>query len=397
MTAAVMIALRELRHEWLASLCFVAALVGGLAPLLVILALKNGVIDAMVDRLVEDPANRELIAVGAGRHEMAFFDRMAARPDVAFVMPATRTINAQANAVRNLDGRQMERAVTLIPSAEGDPLLAGAAPFVEPGKVILSKELAESLDVAAGGHVEILIGREIDGQRESARAQFAVLAVLTQDRYGRMAVFVSLSDLLAVERFRDDASVRAADWLAARDAPAAYASFRLYAARLQDIGPLAQALQAEGVETRPRAQNAALLLGFRDNLGFLYSVIAVLGVSGFWAAMAANLRAMVARQRLSFSLLALIGMQDGARRLVPLVQSVLLVFAGLIATLLLVAVIIVLVNRLFLGSTGENVAHLGPDDVAVTLAIGLVTALTAAFWARRAIDGIGPDDVLREG
>jgi putative ABC transport system permease protein len=113
--------------------------------------------------------------------------------------------------------------------------------------------------------------------------------------------------------------------------------------------------------------------------------------------MAANLRAMVARQRLSFSLLALIGMQDGARRLVPLVQSVLLVFAGLIATLLLVAVIFVLVNRLFFGSTGENVAYLGPDDVAVTLAIGLVTAVTAAFWARRAIAGIGPDDVLREG
>jgi putative ABC transport system permease protein len=397
MTAAVQIALRELRHEWLASLCFVAALVGGLAPLLVILALKNGVIDAMVDRLVEDPANRELIAVGAGRHETAFFDRMSARRDVAFVMPATRTINAQANAVRNLEGRQMERAVTLIPSAEGDPLLAGAAPFVEPGKVVLSQELAESLDVAAGGQVEMLIGREIDGQRESARAQFAVLAVLTPDRYGRMAVFVSLSDLLAVERFRDDASVRAADWLEARDAPSSYASFRLYAAQLQDIGPLAQALRAEGVETRPRAQNAALLLGFRDNLGFLYSVIAVLGVSGFWAAMAANLRAMVARQRLSFSLLALIGMQDGARRLVPLVQSVLLVFAGLIATLLLVAVIIVLVNRLFFGSTGENVAYLGPDDVAVTLAIGLVTAVTAAFWARRAIAGIGPDDVLREG
>lgn len=397
MKAVVMIALREMRHEWLASLCFVAALVGGLAPLLVILALKNGVIDEMVDRLVEDPANRELIAAGAGRHEPEFFARMAARSDVAFVIPATRTINAQANAVRNLDGRQMEQAVALIPSGEGDPLLAGEVPFVEEGQVILSAALADALGVVAGGRVEMLVGREIDGQRETARGEFAVLAVLSPERYGRMAVFLSLNDLLAAERFRDDVGIAPADWLERRDAPGAYASFRLYAASLEDLGPLAEALRADGVETRPRAQNAALLLGFRENLGFLYAVIAVLGVAGFWAAMAANLRGMVARQRLAFSLLALMGMRHGARRLVPLVQSILLVFAGIVLTLVIVAAMILVVNGLFMGSTGETVAHLGFDDVALTVAIGLVTAVTAALWALWAIDGIGPDDVLREG
>lgn len=397
MKTVVMIALREMRHEWLASLCFVAALVGGLAPLLVILALKNGVIDAMVDRLVEDPANRELIAVGAGRHEPGFFSALAARPDVAFVTPATRTINAQANAVRNADGRQMEQAVALIPSAAGDPLLDGAAPFVDAGKVVLSDELAKALAVASGGRVEMLIGREIDGRRETAKGLFEVLAVLPEERYGRMAVFVSLPDLLAAERFRDDPAITPADWLAPRDAPSAYASFRLYAARLEDIAPLSESLRADGIDTRPRAQNAALLLGFRKNLGFLYAVIAVLGVAGFWAAMAANLRGMVARQRLAFSLIALIGMRDSERRLVPLVQSVLLVAAGLVATLVLVGAMILIVNRIFMGSTGESVAHLGALDVAATLLIGLATAITAAVWAIRAIDGIGPDEVLREG
>jgi putative ABC transport system permease protein len=82
---------------------------------------------------------------------------------------------------------------------------------------------------------------------------------------------------------------------------------------------------------------------------------------------------------------------------VPLVQSVLLVLAGLVSTLVLVAGMILLVNRLFLGSTGESVAQLGWADVALTLLIGLVTAVTAAIWALRAIDGIGPDVVLREG
>lgn len=393
----MMIALREMRHEWLASLCLVAALVGGLAPLLLILALKNGVIDAMVGRLVEDPANRELIAVGAGRHGPAFFEGLAARADVAFVMPATRAINAQANALRNPATRRSEASVTLIPSAAGDPLLAGAAPFVRPGAVVLSAELAEALGLRAGGQVEMVIGRDIDGRREAARARFEVLAVLPPERYTRKALFLALPDLLAAERFRDDPALTPESWQEPRPAPETYASFRLYAARLEDIAPLGASLRAAGVETRPRAQNAALLLNFRNNLGLLYGVIAVLGVAGFWAAMAANLRGMVARQRLAFSLLALIGMPRRQRRLVPMVQSVLLALAGMVAALGLVAGILLVVNQLFQRSTGETVAWLGLADLGATLLIGAIVAVTAAIWSLRAVDGIGPDQVLREG
>lgn len=392
-----MIALREMRHEWLASLCLVAALVGGLAPLLLILALKNGVIDAMVNRLVEDPANRELIAIGAGQHKPAFFQRLSARADVAFVMPATRTINAQANALRNPATRRSAQSVSLIASAEGDPLLAGAAPFVRPGAVVLSAELGEALELGAGGQVEMVIGRDIDGRREAARAVFEVLAVLPPERYARKAAFVALPDLLATERFRDDATITPDAWRQARPDPETYASFRLYAARLEDIGPLGAALRGDGVDTRPRAQNATLLVNFRDNLGFLYGVIAVMGVAGFWAAMAANLRGMVARQRLAFSLLALIGMPRRVRRLVPLVQSVVLTMVGIVATLGLVGGILLLVNGLFQRSTGETVARLGAADLGATLLIGVGVAVSAALWGLRAVDGIGPDQVLREG
>lgn len=397
MKQALMIAWREMRHEWLASLCFVAALAGGLAPLLVVLSLKNGVIEAMVDRLVEDPANRELIAVGAGRHDAAFFELLRQRPDVAFAMPATRSINAQANALRNSAGRETARAVTLIGSGEGDPLLAGAAPFVAPGGVVLSETLAKALQLQAGGQVEILIARDIDGRQEAARADLKVLGVLPAVRYPRAALFLALPDLLAVEMFRDDPAITPSDWRSPRAEPDSYASFRLYARRLEDLTPLAAALRAQGVETRPRAQNAALLLGFRDTLGLLYALIAALAVAGFWAAMAANLRAMVARQRVSFSLLSLIGMANRRRRLVPMLQSLILVMAGIILTLALVLGLDLAVNRLFESTTGETVARLRLCDIGVTLLLGIVTAVTAALWAVRAIDRIGAEDVLREG
>lgn len=395
MTTVLLLALRELRHEWLPALCFVAALVGGLAPLLIILALKNGVIDAMVNRLVEDPANREIIAIGAGAHGPDFLARLAARPDVAFVLPATRSINAQANALRNPATRALEQAVTMIPSAPGDPLLGGAA--VAPGAVVLSDELARGLGAGPGQQVEILIGREIAGRRETARALFDIRAVLPPEAYARKAVFLSLSDLVATERFRDDPSVTVDGWRSAVPEPGSYASFRLYAKRLEDLRGLEQALRAEGVDARPRAQNAALLIGFRDNLAFLYMVIAVLGVAGFWAAMAANLRGMVARQRLNFSLLALIGMKTRVRRMVPLVQAVVLVLSGIVLTLVLVLGLVAAVNAAFRGTTGETVAHLGMVDVAVVVGLGLLTAGVASVWAIRAIGGIGAADVLREG
>ena len=122
MRLPVGLALREMRHDWQAAACFMAALVGALAPLLIILALKNGAIDGMLGRLVEDPANREIIAVGAGRHDPEFFNQMRARDDVLFVTPKTRNINAQANAVQNKSARKLVRRVSLIPSAPGDPL-----------------------------------------------------------------------------------------------------------------------------------------------------------------------------------------------------------------------------------------------------------------------------------
>lgn len=397
MITAAHIAWRELRHEWLASLCFVAALIGGLAPLLVVLALKNGVIDGMVDRLVEDPSNRELIAMGAGRHPPALFAQLARRADVGFVMPATRSINAQANGMRNLAGRQIEQAVTLIPSAEGDPLLAGAVPFVQAGAVVLSAALAETLQVEAGGAVEMLIGREIDGRREAARGTFAVLAVLPPERYGRKAAFVALPDLLAVERFRDDAAIPSDAWQSQVAEPAFYASFRLYARRLEDLAPLAAALRESGIETRLRAENAALLLGFHSTLGLLYAGIAGLALAGFWAAMAANLRGMVARQRQTFSLLSLVGMTDGSRRLVPLIQALALVATGLSGALIVVGAMTATLNRVFEPSTGTAVARLGVGDLLAVLGIGLATALTASVWALWAIDRIGPGDVLREG
>ncbi len=388
------LALKDLRHDWQAALCFLAALVGVLAPLLIILALKNGVIGTMVGRLVDDPSNREVLAVGAGRFDDNFFAELAARDDVEFVMPATRSINASADAVRNTANRNLERGVTLVPTAQGDPLIDHDA-AAGPGQAHISASLAKKIDADAGSKLDMIIGREIDGTQEVVRRELDVLSVLPEDRYGRDAIFISLQDMLAVERFRDDASVSEDTWADNVLRPETYASFRLYVRDLVDLTQMQDWLEDQGATVRPRAENAALLLAFRNNLNILYAIVAALAAIGFWAAMAANLRGMVERQRVSFSLLRLLGLSRRGRYLVPILQSMMLVMGGIIATFVLVLPAMGAINRIFVTAPGETIARLGAVDLAGTLLLGAVTALTASAWAVWAINGIETEEVLR--
>ncbi|MEO1108191.1 MAG: ABC transporter [Pseudomonadota bacterium] len=387
-----MLALRELRHDWQSAMCFVAALAGVLGPLLIILALKNGIIGTMVGRLIEDPSNREILAIGAEQHDAAFFAALGARQDVGFIVPATRSINTSANAVRHEAQRKLERAVPLIPSAAGDPLIDGEA--VAPGRVWVSDKLAQDLSVSAGDTVDMIVGREVDGQRENARRDLQVIGVLPPEIWPRPAIFLSLPDLLAVERFRDDLTSNPANWTDPVAEPETYASFRLYARSLEDIGTLSAHLAEQGLQSRPRAENAALLLSFRRNLNILFTAIAALAMFGFWAAMSANLRGMVERQRIIFSLFSMLTMPDRQRCVIPVVQSLALVLGGVIATLIIILPFLMAINATFETAPGESVARLYAGDVFATLVLGAVTAVTAAIWAVFAVRNVEPQEVL---
>ena len=386
------LALRELRHDWQSALCFVAALAGVLGPLLIVLALKNGVIGTMVGRLIEDPSNREILAIGAGRHDAAFFVGLGARHDVGFIVPATRSINTSANAVRNEAQRILERAVPLIPSAVGDPLVEGEA--VAPGRVWISDALAQELSVSADDTLDMIIGREVDGQRENARRDLTVIGVLSAEIWPRPAIFLSVPDLLAVERFRDDLSAKPSNWMDPVSEPDSYASYRLYARSLEDIGTLSAHLTELGLQSRPRAENAALLLSFRRNLNILFTAIAALAMFGFWAAMSANLRGMVERQRVIFSLFSMLAMSDRQRCIIPIVQSLTLVLGGVVATLVIILPFLLAINATFETAPGESVASLYLGDILATLGLGAVTAVIAAVWAVFAVRNVEPQEVL---
>ena len=78
------------------SACAVLGLAAVLAPLLVLFGLKYGLVATLTERLLADPRTRELLPVGSGRYDAAWFERLRARPEIGFVVPRTRQIAATA-------------------------------------------------------------------------------------------------------------------------------------------------------------------------------------------------------------------------------------------------------------------------------------------------------------
>src|SRR5690606_31233978 len=119
------LALRDFLHERVMSACFVLALAAALLPLLVLFGLKFGIVSNLLAPLKEDPRYRQILPTGSGHYEPQWFEAMAERADVAFVVPRTRSIAA---TMRLRDpGAPSGRiiSVELIPSAEDDPVLQG--------------------------------------------------------------------------------------------------------------------------------------------------------------------------------------------------------------------------------------------------------------------------------
>ncbi|MFU1952613.1 ABC transporter permease, partial [Bordetella avium] len=129
----------DLRHDRLVSLCMVASLVAVIAPLLLLFGLKHGVISTMRDQLLNDPHNLEIRLLNSGSYDQTWVDALAQHPQAGFVIGLTRSLNTQADLLRS--GAQFLENADVLPTASGDPLMAGLrAPAA--GAVVLSAQAA---------------------------------------------------------------------------------------------------------------------------------------------------------------------------------------------------------------------------------------------------------------
>ncbi|MCK4984220.1 MAG: hypothetical protein KAS40_01805, partial [Desulfobacterales bacterium] len=198
------LALRDYLHERLLSACAVMGLAAVLAPLLVLFGVKSGIINTMSDRLIQDPRNREISAVGSGRYGADWFSAMRDRHDVAFVIPQTRSIAASMILYNKNSANPRTVVVSLIPTAEGDPLLEQYGRIAaEKNTVVLSEPAARKLNVKEGQGITGQVGRSVGGVKEQVAVALKIVAVLPLDAFLREAAFVRLELLEATEDYRD--------------------------------------------------------------------------------------------------------------------------------------------------------------------------------------------------
>ena len=384
---AVRLAMADLLHERLLAACTILALAAVLAPLMILAGLRAGVVQGLRELLLEDPRAREVTTAANRSFDAALLARLAARPDVAFLAPRTRTLAASL-LVERPDAPGAGTRVELIPTAPGDPLLPVGPLGTD--SVVLTVSAAARLRVGAGDALSGRLARVLEGRRESVLLALTVQAVAPPAAFPRDAAFVSLALAVMVEDFQDGRS-GPPDTVTALAAPdrAEYAGFRLYARRLEEVPALDAALQAQGIEVVSRAADVSGLLRVDRNLGLLFGLVASLGGLGFLVSLGAGLWANVERKRVPLAQLRFLGLRAGSLRLFPMAQATVLAALGVLAALAAALAAAVVVNRSFAGTLALDrplcliTPGLAAMAAAVTLAGAVLVAAAAGTRAAR--------------
>ncbi len=396
------VALADYVHERRLSLPLALSLAAVLAPLLVLFGLKFGIISTMSRALTEDPRSRELRPLGQGRFDQAWLAELAARPEVAFLLPNTRFL-AATMTLRNREERSVEPVhVELTPSAPGDPLLQGsnAEPDGFTG-LILSSPAAESLKVEVGDRIEGRLGRTLaNGDREVLRFELNVDEVLAPAVSGRVEALVALPFLLGSEDYREGFGVASFQAAGPERPPGErhYAGFRLYAGDIFQVASLREWLAQRDVMTDTRIGEIELIQRLDRSLTILYLIIAGLGGSGFLVSLTVSLWATTERKRRELSILRLLGLRSKILLLLPALQATLTALIGSVAAIAIYVVVENLINALFRDSLAEQqvLSQLEPHHLLAAAGVTLLFSLAASLAAAVRAAGVSPSEGLRD-
>lgn len=207
------LATSDLRFEWVLSTCIIVALTAIIAPLFLLLGLKNGVVENQLNQLIEDPVYRELRPERNEQLSPNWFDGLSARADVAFVVPS---VLRGASSVAVKGGKGSDLILDLVPTAANDALLLGNQTTVpEDGQVVLSSTAATRLaadpatPLAIGDGVEVIVSR---GGGRPERLMLTVSGILPARADTLARLYVTFDLVEDIETFRSGAPVPARGW-----------------------------------------------------------------------------------------------------------------------------------------------------------------------------------------
>ncbi len=392
------LALADIWHERVLFLCSALGCAAVLAPLIVLFGLRQGVVAGLRAELLEDPRAREVVSVVNRTLEPSLFERLAADPRIAFLVPRTRALSATIvleNPARQASGLRVE----LLPTAPDDPLLPGLS-AIDADEVVLSATALQKLGLAVGDPVLASVARSRAGQREVLTLTMRVGGTAPLTAATRDTAFATLPVLLVTEDFLDGTvgiDARPVSETQARQR--SFAGFRFYAARLEDLPMLDREMRLAGIEVSSRAEAVAGILRLDRNLTLLFLAIAGAGGTGYLVSLGVGLWAQVERKRRDLALLSLLGMKRRALVMLPMVQSAAVALAGALVAFGVAAAVAGVLNRAFAGTVAGDrpvcvlTAGMGFAAAAVTLAGALLASVLAGIRAA----AVAPADGLSEG
>lgn len=397
------LAIADLLHDRLVSLCQIIMAAAVVAPLLLLFALKHGVATTLLSELRANPETLRIRPVGTYRLGEAFFKDLAARSETAFVTPTTRAIATQIylGLDRGPEGRRPTMFdFQMLPSGDGDPIGDGKSLAPSRHAVSLSARAAWQLQAVDGDILRGIIERNRNGRPEPVTIELHVLKVLPEHMDLSATVYVHPDLLIAAERYRDGFAVPMFGWEGDRDwAPMdTFASFRLYARDLEDVADLADFARANGIEVRTDADRIAGILALDRNLNALFIIIGAIAAAGLGGALMANMVAGVERKRRALAVLGLLGFRRGALAAFPMWQAGLLAGAGFLLSLVLYGAGAAAVQQHFAPVLRDGQVALALENwhfavaAILTLLLAAPPALVTGFKAA----GTEPSEALRE-
>ncbi|PWR19897.1 ABC transporter permease [Zavarzinia compransoris] len=392
------LALADLWHERGLAACFIVALAAIMAPLLVLLGLKTGIVDTMRAQLLEDPRMREISSLGNRTLGEPEIEALRQVPGLVFVVGRTRQLAATATLAR-ADGSQAVTA-ELIATGPGDPLIAPLAAPLADGEAVLSAAAARRMALGPGDKFRLAVQRRLGEQVEGKALTLTVTGIAPAAAFGREGAFVSVDLLAALEDYRDGRPVPRLGW----DGPntlvlRAFAGFRAVAGGIEAVAPAAARLEALGYTVSTRADEIETVLRLDRNLSAIFLIVAVIGGTGFALSLGASLIGHVARKRGELSLLRFMGLSTGGMAGFPLFQGVAIAILGTgLAVVVFLGAAEVINARFSEGLPGGGaLCRLYPPQVAAVAGLALAVAVAASSLAGVRAARVEPGEGVRHG
>ncbi len=396
------LAIKDYFYEWQISACFILALAAVLGPMLVLFALKFGIISGMFGQLIDDPRNRELRPIYSGRYTNAWMDELGKRDEVEFVVPKTRSIAASMQ----LKSKNAPRIINveLIPTAENDPLLSNINVSEYPtgfDSIILSKTVAKKLSVKPGDIITGSVQRRYKKKRERKQLALKITGIANSRAFTRDGAFASVAMLEAFESFRDGRVVPSLGWagaVAVNDEEKYFTGFRLFAKSIDDVSSLKKWLEGQGADVMTQVDEIESVQNMDYTLSTIYWVIALIGIVGFATSLGSNLWSNVERKRKELSIIRVIGFDTFEIICFPIIQSLITVFFGWLLAVGVYLSVSFWINSLMSSQleTGSKVCVLLPEHYLISLVMAIIIAIIVASFAGIRVSLIEPADGMRE-